>query len=130
MELIFHKGENNKRHEGLVCPLDRLLSNGVESQRCVQKKSRGRILVIKNDIEITGKHDHVPNPAKIEMKQSLSEVRQRLFQSRYTPRLIKQETLSEEAVAELSSYSSVKRMIQKKEKKWKHDDVPIPNQLR
>ena len=30
-ELIFHKGENNKRHEGLVCRLDRLLSNGVES---------------------------------------------------------------------------------------------------
>ena len=47
----------------------------------------------------------------------MSEVRQRLFQSRYTPRLIKQETLSEEAVAELSSYSSVKRMIQKKKKK-------------
>ena len=49
----------------------------------------------------------------------MSEVRQRLFQSRYTPRLIKQETLSEEAVAELSSYSSVKRMIQKKKKKKK-----------
>ena len=46
----------------------------------------------------------------------MSEVRQRLFQSRYTPRLIKQETLSEEAVAELYSYSSVKRMIQKKKK--------------
>ena len=23
-----------------------------------------------NDIQITGKHDHVPNPTKIEMKQS------------------------------------------------------------
>ena len=26
-------------------------------------------------IEITGNHDHVPDPKKIEMKQSLSEVR-------------------------------------------------------
>ena len=39
-----------------------------------------------NDIQITGKHDHVPNPANIEMKQSLSEVRRRLSQSRDTPR--------------------------------------------
>ena len=45
-----------------------------------------------SDIEITGNHDHVPNPAKIEMKQSLSEVRQRPSQSRDIPRLIIEET--------------------------------------
>ena len=63
-----------------------------------------------NDIQITGNHNHVPNPAKIEMKQSLSGVRQRSSQSRDTPRLIIQETqaiLSEEAVAELPFYTSV-----------------------
>ena len=62
-----------------------------------------------NDIEITGNHDYVPNPAKIKMKQSLSEVKRRSSQSRDTPRLIIQEiqaTLSEEEVAELPSYSS------------------------
>ena len=93
----------------------------------MEKKCRGQIHVMNNDIEITGNHDHVPNPAKIEMKQSLSEVRRRSSQSRDTPRLIIQETqatLSEEAVAELPSYSSVQRMIQRKRK---HDNVPIPN---
>ena len=80
-----------------------------------------------NNTEVTGKHDHVLIPAKIEMKQSLSEVRRRSSQSRDTPRLIIQETqatLSEEAVAELPSYSSVQRIIQRKRK---HDNVPIPN---
>ena len=78
-------------------------------------------------IEITGNHDHVPDPTKIEMKQSLSEVRWRSSQSRDTPRLINQETqtiLSEEAVAELPSYSSVQPMIQRKRKP---NNVPIPN---
>ena len=48
-------------------------------------------------------------------------------QSRDTPRLIIQETqatLSEEAVSELTSYSSVQRMIQRKRK---HDRVSILN---
>ena len=61
------------------------------------------------------------------MKQSLSEVRRRSSQSRDTPRLIIQETqatLSEEAVAELPSYTSVQRMIQRKRKR---DNVLIPN---
>ena len=93
----------------------------------MEKKCRGQIHVMNNDIEITGNHDHVPNPAKIEMKLSLSEVRRSSSQSRDTPRLIIQETqaeLSEEAVAELPSYSSVQRMIQRKRK---YDNVPIPN---
>ena len=80
-----------------------------------------------NDIQIPGKHDHVPNPAKIEMKQSLSEVRRRLSQSRDTPRFTIQEiqeTLSEEAVVELPSYTSVPRMIQRKRQR---DNVLIPN---
>lgn len=47
----------------------------MESWICVEKKSRGRIHVMNNDKEITRNHDHVPNPAKIEMKQSLSEFR-------------------------------------------------------
>ena len=76
----------------------------------MEKKCRERIQVMNNDIQITGNHDHVPNPAKVEMKQPLSEVRRRSYQSRDTPRLIIQETqatFSEEAVAELPSYISV-----------------------
>ena len=57
-----------------------------------EKKSLGQIHVINNDIEITGNHDHIPCPAKIGMKQSLSEVRRKSSQSRDTPRLIIQET--------------------------------------
>ena len=109
MELISQKGENHKTHEGFIYRLDRILNNGAESWRCVEKKCRGRIHVMNNDIKITGNHDHVPDPANIEMKQSLLEVRRRSSQSRHTPRLIIQETqatLSEEAVAELPSYFS------------------------
>ena len=76
----------------------------------MEKKCRERIQVMNNDIQITGNHDHVPNPAKVEMEQPLSEVRRRSYQSRDTPRLIIQETqatFSEEAVAELPSYISV-----------------------
>ena len=61
------------------------------------------------------------------MKQPLSEVRRRSSRSRDAPRLIIQETqttLSEQEVGELSSYSSVQRMIQRKRK---HNNVPTPN---
>ena len=92
MELISQKGENHKTHKGFFYRLDRILINGAESRRCVEKKCRGRIHVMKNDIQITGNHDHPPNPERIGMKQSLSEVRRRSSQSRYTPRLIIQET--------------------------------------
>ena len=77
MELISHKGENRKTYESFIYCLDRILSNGAESWRCVEKKCRGRIHVVNNHIEITGNHDYVPNPAKIEMKPPLSAVRQR-----------------------------------------------------
>ena len=93
----------------------------------MERKCCGQIHLMNNNTEVTGKEDHAPVPAKIEMKQSLSEVRRKSSQSRDTPRLIIQETqatLSEEAVAELPSYSSFQRMIQRKRK---HDNVPIPN---
>ena len=130
MELISQKGENHETHEGFIYRLDRILSNGAESWRCVEKKGRGQIHVMKNDIHITGNHYHVPNLAKIEMKLSLSEVRRRSFQLRDIPRIIIQEThatLREEAVAELPSYTSVQRMIQRKRKR---DNVLIPNPAR
>ena len=88
MELISQKRENHKTHECFIYRLDKILSNGGESWRCVERKSHRRIHVMNSDIEITGNHDHFPNPAKIEMKQSLSEVRQRPSQSRDIPRLI------------------------------------------
>ena len=106
MGLISQKGESHKTHEGFIYRLDRILSHGTESWRCVEKKCHGQIHVMNNDIEITGNHDHVPNPANIEMKQPLSKVRLRSSQSKDTPRLTIQETqatLSEEAVAELPS---------------------------
>ena len=109
MELVSQKRENQKTHEGFVYRLGRILSNGAESLKCAEKKSHGRFHVMNSDIEITGNHDHVSNPAKIEMKQSLSEVRRRPSQSRDTPRPIIEEiqaTLLEEEVAELA-YSSL-----------------------
>ena len=65
MELISQKGENHKTHEGFIYRLDRILSNGAESWRRVEKKCRGRVHLMTKDIQITGNHDHVPNPVKL-----------------------------------------------------------------
>ena len=73
MELVYQKGENHKTHEGLIYRLDRILINCAES-------CRGRIHLMNNDLKITGNQDHALDPPKIEMKQSLSEVRQSLSQ--------------------------------------------------
>ena len=69
MELIYQKGENHKTHEGLIYHLDRILINGAEA-------CRGRIHLMNSDLKITGNHAHALDPPKIDMKQSLSEVRQ------------------------------------------------------
>ena len=37
MELISQEGENRKNHEGFIYRLNRILSNGAESWRCVEK---------------------------------------------------------------------------------------------
>ena len=125
MELISQKGENHKSHKGSIYHLDEYWVM-VQNPRDVWKRGKlekCRILgmwpvhVMNNDIEITGSHDHVPNPAKIGMKQSLPEVRWRPSQSRDTPYLILQEiqaTLSEETLAKVSFYSSDQQMIQRK----------------
>ena len=75
MELISQKGENHKSHNGLIYRFGRIQTNAEDSWRYVKKNCLGRIHVMNSNIEITGNHDHVPNPAKIGMKQSLTEVR-------------------------------------------------------
>ena len=50
IELISQKRENHKTHEGFIYRLDRILSNGAESWRCVEKKFRGRVHVMNNDM--------------------------------------------------------------------------------
>ena len=50
MEAISQKGENHKTHECFIYRLDRILSNGAESWRCVEKKFRGRVHVMNNDM--------------------------------------------------------------------------------
>ena len=37
MELISQEEENRKNHEGFIYRLNRILSNGAESWRCVEK---------------------------------------------------------------------------------------------
>ena len=37
MDLISHEGENRKNHEGFIYRLNRILSNGAESWRCVER---------------------------------------------------------------------------------------------
>ena len=66
---------------------------------------------------MTGKHSHVPYPEKIEVKQAVTAAPSRPTQSRHAPRVIMQETyatLSQEVFAEILSYSSIQRMIQRR----------------
>ena len=79
------------------------------------KKSVNHIAV--NAMQVTGEYSHVPYPAKIEVKQAVTAAPSRSTQSRHAPRLIMQEThatLSREVFAEIPSYSSIQRMIQRR----------------
>ena len=79
------------------------------------KKSVNHIAV--NAMQVTGEYSHVPYPAKIEVKQAVTAAPSRSTQSRHAPRVIMQEThatLSQEVFAEIPSYSSMQRMIQRR----------------
>ena len=79
------------------------------------KKSVNHIAV--NAMQVTGEYSHVPYPAKIEVKQAVTAAPSRSTQSRHAPRVIMQEThatLSQEVFAEIPSYSSIQRMIQRR----------------
>lgn len=64
-------------------------------------------------------HNHIPDPAELEIRTSMTRIRQRASTSRDTPRLIIQESqsrMSEEAVVACPQYHSIQRMIQRKRK--------------
>ena len=66
---------------------------------------------------MTGEYFRVPYPAKIEVKQAVTAALSRSTQSRHALRVIMQEThatLSQEVFAEIPSYSSMQRMIQRR----------------
>ena len=68
-------------------------------------------------MQVTGEHSHVPYPAKTKVKQAVTAAPSRSTQSRHAPRVIMQEThttLSQEVFAEVPSYSSIQRMIQRR----------------
>ena len=57
-------------------------------------------------------HNHVPDPAGMEVKHLQKEVRQRATTSHDTPRLIIQESqanLTDEAVAKMPQYKTLQR---------------------
>ena len=58
--------------------------------------------------KITGNYDHIPIPAKIEMKQSLLKVRRKSSQSRDTSHLIIQETQATMSGEAVTNYPSMK----------------------
>ncbi len=127
MDLLSQKGAAQKHHDGYLYRQDRLLSNGTESWRCPRKDCTGRIHCTGAQVLIVAEHNHVPDPAEVEVKMSICTVRQRATTSRDTPRLLIQQsqtTLSQEAVAVLPKYKSVQKMIQRKRKI--HGE-PVPN---
>ena len=76
---------------------------------------------------MTGKHSHVPYPAKVEVKQAVTAAPSRSTQSRHAPRVIMQEThaaLLQEVFAEIPSYSSIQRMIQRRRNLNRIQDGP------
>ena len=82
-----------------------------------EKKCRGYYHIAVNAVQVTGEYSHVPYPAKIEEKQVVTAAPSRSTQSRHAPRVIMQKahaTLSREVFAEIPSYSSIQRMIQRR----------------
>ena len=80
-----------------------------------REKSVNHIAV--NAVQVAGEYSHVPYPAKLEVKQAVTAAPSRSTQSRHAPRVIMQEThatLSQEVFAEIPSYSSIQRMIQRR----------------
>ena len=81
------------------------------------KKCRGIYHIADNVVQVTGEHSHMPYLAEIEVKQAVAAARSWLTQSRHAPRVIMQEThatLSQEVFAEIPSYSSIQRIIQRR----------------
>ena len=112
-------GKINKSYRGFAYRLDRTLKSGIKSFRCVNRDCKGRIHVEGDVTTVREQHNHVPDPAGMEVKHLQSEVRQRATTSHDTPRLIIQESqanLTDEAVAKMPQYKTLQRTVQQKRK--------------
>ena len=130
----------HKHFNGFIYRFDKRLSGGRESWKCPRKDCKGRIH-LDGDMHEVNEHNHVVNPAIVEAKIAVTEIRQRASNSRDPPRLLVQQaqaTLSNEAVAEMPQYTTLQRSIQRKRKANGDpianpraiEDIVIPDVLR
>ena len=69
-------------------------------------------------------HNHIVNPAIVEAKIAVTAIRQRASNSRDPPRLLIQQaqaTLSNEAVAEMSQYTTIYKLTEAMQLKQSHN---------
>ena len=119
MDYTSSKGKLNFNYHGFGYRLERVLKSGAKSFRCIKGDCKGRIHVVNDEVLVRQEHNHVPDPAAMEVKSIQSTIRARATTSHDQPRRIIHESqtqLSQEAVAKLPQYKTLQRNIQRKRK--------------
>ena len=87
---------------------------------CPRKDCNRRIhLTNDGDMHEVNEHNHVVNPAIVEVKIAVTEIRRRASNSHHPPRLVVQQaqaTLSNEAIAEMPQIYHLTKINSEKEK--------------